>query len=56
MPFAVQAQKDEGLCDVSVYPTQSVWLGVTYPDDKPRVKAEIASLIAAGEYPQDLWG
>ena len=55
LPFAVQAQKDEGLCEVSVYPTQSVWLGVTYPDDKPRVKVNIAEMIAKGEYPQNLW-
>ena len=55
LPFAVQQQKDEGLCDVTVYPTQSVWLGVTYPDDKPRVKADIAALIDQGEYPADLW-
>ncbi len=56
LPFAVQDQMEEGLCNVRVYPTQSIWLGVTYPDDKPRVKSAIADLIAAGDYPQDLWG
>ena len=55
LPFAVQAQKDEGLCDVTVYPTSSVWQGVTYPDDKPRVKASIQAMMDAGEYPADLW-
>ncbi|MBE6529904.1 MAG: nucleotidyltransferase [Ruminococcaceae bacterium] len=55
LPAAVQEQKDEGLCDVRVYPTASKWLGVTYPDDKPSVKAAIAELIAQGEYPKDLW-
>ena len=55
LPFAVQEQMDEELCTVSVYPTQSVWLGVTYPEDKARVKGAIAELVAAGEYPQDLW-
>lgn len=55
LPSAVQEQKDRGLCDVRVYPTSSKWLGVTYPEDKPSVKAAIAELIASGEYPADLW-
>ncbi len=55
LPSAVQEQMDKGLCDVKVYPTASVWQGVTYPDDKPRVKEAIASLIRAGEYPASLW-
>ena len=55
LPFAVQAQKDQGLCDVRVYPTQSMWQGVTYPEDKVRVKTAIGDLIASGEYPADLW-
>ena len=55
LPSAVQEQKDAGLCDVRVYPTSSQWLGVTYPQDKPSVKAAIAELIARGEYPDNLW-
>lgn len=55
LPAAVQEQKDAGLCDVRVYPTSSKWLGVTYPGDKPSVKAAIAELIAQGEYPAELW-
>ncbi len=55
LPFAVQQQKDEGVCDVRVYPTQSRWYGVTYSEDKPRVKAAIQAMVNAGEYPSDLW-
>lgn len=55
LPFAVQAQMEAGLCDVAVYPTESVWQGVTYQEDKPHVKAAIADQIANGEYPADLW-
>lgn len=55
LPFAVQQQKDEGVCDVRVYPTQSRWYGVTYTDDKPKVKAAIQAMLDAGEYPADLW-
>ncbi len=55
LPSAVQEQKDAGLCDVRVYSTSSQWLGVTYPEDKARVKAAIAKLIDDGVYPKDLW-
>lgn len=55
LPAAVQEQKDSGKCDVRVYSTSSQWLGVTYPEDKARVKSAIAELIASGEYPENLW-
>lgn len=55
LPAAVQEQKDSGKCDVRVYSTSSQWLGVTYPEDKARVKLAIAELIASGEYPENLW-
>jgi len=55
LPFAVQSQKDRGLCDVRVLPTTAVWQGVTYPQDKARVKAAISEMIEAGEYPSALW-
>ena len=55
LPSAVQEQIDKGLCDVKVYPTSSVWQGVTYPEDKPRVKESIAAWIRQGEYPASLW-
>ncbi len=55
LPSAVDTQRAEGLCDVRVYPTQSVWQGVTYAEDKARVKASIQQMIASGEYPAQLW-
>lgn len=55
LPFAVQAQMDRRLCDVQVYPTDSMWQGVTYAEDKARVKAAIRALTDSGEYPADLW-
>ncbi|MBR3894956.1 MAG: nucleotidyltransferase [Clostridia bacterium] len=55
LPGAVDAQRQEGACDVKVYTTQSVWYGVTYADDKPNVKASIRAMIDAGEYPEKLW-
>lgn len=55
LPSAVQEQRDAGLCDVRVYSTPSQWLGVTYPEDKARVKSAFAELIRQGVYPADLW-
>ncbi|MBQ7173240.1 MAG: nucleotidyltransferase [Clostridia bacterium] len=55
LPFAVDEQRREGLCDVRVYPTSSVWQGVTYAEDKDRVKASLKQMIDNGEYPKSLW-
>lgn len=55
LPTAVDSQRQKDLCDVKVYPTQSVWLGVTYSEDKIPVKASIRKLIENGEYPEVLW-
>ncbi len=55
LPSAVDEQQKSGICDVKVYPTTSLWQGVTYAEDKERVKAAIAQLIASGEYPAKLW-
>jgi len=29
---------------------------MTYPDDRPRVEEALRQLVAAGEYPERLWG
>lgn len=55
LPSAVDSQRKKGLCDVSVYPTDSVWQGVTYHEDKERVKNAIRALMEQGEYPKQLW-
>ncbi len=38
-----------------VIPTASKWFGVTYKDDKPVVKANIADLVEKGDYPARLF-
>ena len=55
LPSAVDEQQKSGLCDVKVYPTTSMWQGVTYPEDKERVKNAIRAMIESGEYPSALW-
>ncbi len=55
LPAAVDKQQKSGVCDVKVYPTTSLWQGVTYPEDKERVKCAIRAMIESGEYPARLW-
>ncbi len=40
---------------VKVLTTGERWFGVTYKEDKARVKRAIASLVKNGDYPTDLW-
>ncbi len=54
LPFAVNDLLDAGAARVRVLPTADQWFGVTYREDKPRVQAAIAALVAAGAYPSPL--
>lgn len=45
----------EGKDKVKVLPTEGLWTGVTYPQDKPTVVAKLRHLVENGEYPQNLW-
>ncbi|MDR1280229.1 MAG: NTP transferase domain-containing protein [Opitutaceae bacterium] len=55
LPFAVNDLLRAGVARVRVLPTGSQWFGVTWREDKPRVQAAIAALVAAGDYPSPLW-
>jgi NDP-sugar pyrophosphorylase family protein len=55
LPAAVSTMVARKEAAVRVIPTQSNWFGVTYRDDRPRVQAAIQGLVAAGEYPENLW-
>lgn len=50
---AIDEQVRSG-ANVSVIPAGSVWMGVTFAEDRARVAEEIRALIAAGDYPTDL--
>ena len=41
---------------VNVLTSPDAWFGVTYKEDKPFVVSSIQKLIAAGVYPEKLWG
>ena len=46
---------ESGAGVVKVIPTSAKWFGVTYKEDAPGVQASINALVAAGEYPANLW-
>ena len=52
LPFAVRELMDDGKCTVKVYKSDSSWYGVTYHEDKDKVKASITALMDKGEYPK----
>lgn len=55
IPFVVNELLAERRATCRVLPTDSCWFGVTYREDKPQVVASIARLVAAGEYPKNLF-
>jgi hypothetical protein len=44
-----------GRASCEVLRTTATWFGATYAEDKAAVQASIAALVAAGDYPADLW-
>jgi NDP-sugar pyrophosphorylase family protein len=55
LPEAVSEQVAQGLVTVEVRTTTASWFGVTYREDKPRVQAALAELVARGDYPAQLF-
>ena len=55
IPESVFNAIEEGYATVKVVPTNAVWKGVTYREDKPELVAEINKLLEEGVYPQKLW-
>jgi dTDP-glucose pyrophosphorylase len=55
IPSEVDALISSGKMSVKVLKTEASWFGVTYPEDKPSVKATLKSLVERGIYPSPLW-
>ena len=55
IPLMVNKVINDGTASMRVLKTTSDWFGVTYKEDKPMLMAKIEELIAAGEYPRNLW-
>jgi len=56
LPSVVNDLIQEGKARVRVLPTEEKWYGVTYQEDRPALKAFIREQVAAGRYPEALWG
>ena len=55
IPLMVNKVISEGTATMRVLSTASNWFGVTYKEDNPQLMQKIEELIAAGEYPRNLW-
>jgi len=55
LPTAVSTMIANGQATVRLLPTSGEWFGVTHRDDKARVQAALAALVAAGSYPATLF-
>ena len=56
IPLVVDNLIHAGKSKMSVLQTPESWFGVTYQEDKPRVRAAIQKLVDEGAYPESLWG
>lgn len=55
IPLAVNQMIKDGRATCRVLPTSARWFGVTYKADRPLVMDSLLRLVAAGEYPRNLW-
>jgi len=55
IPDVLTKAIEENYADVTVIPTISKWIGVTYKEDKESVLNSLNKLIENGEYPHNLW-
>jgi hypothetical protein len=54
IPTTVAALVASGEATVRVLPTDALWFGVTYREDRPRVVESLQELVGAGAYPEKL--
>lgn len=55
LPDVVQGMIDQGLARVRVLRHDGRWCGITFPEDRERVRRSIAGLVERGDYPARLW-
>jgi hypothetical protein len=55
IPEAVGALVRAKKARVKILPTRDRWFGVTYQEDRPKVRAAVLDLVRRGVYPADLW-
>ena len=55
LPNGVSEMVTSGKGSVKVFSTPDKWFGMTYPEDKANVMAELRKKIESGYYPEKLW-
>lgn len=55
LPFVIQAMLQEKQALVEVIPSESMWFGVTYLDDKEKAMDALQEMTLAGGYQSPLW-
>jgi NDP-sugar pyrophosphorylase family protein len=55
LPAGVNRIVLQGRGKLKVFTSKEMWFGMTYPDDRAAVHAEIAKKIETGYYPEKLW-
>jgi hypothetical protein len=55
LPDGASAIVSSGAGSIRVFMSEESWFGMTYPEDRALVRAEIAEKIRRGAYPERLW-
>ena len=55
IPAEIDALIEENRISIRVLKTDSMWFGITHPEDKAVVQASLASLVKEGKYKSPLW-
>ena len=55
LPNGVSEMVQKGEGSIKVLTSDDKWFGMTYPEDKPTVMAELGAKIESGYYPEKLW-
>lgn len=55
LPFVIQAMLEAGKTKVEVIPSESMWFGVTYADDKEKAMSQLQDMTLEGQYRSPLW-
>lgn len=56
LPDVIGELVKENRARVKILSTEERWYGITYQQDKPRVRQAVRALIRQGIYPEQLWG
>lgn len=55
IPFVIQKVLEKKEIEVDVIPSDSIWFGITYADDKEKGVNGLQEMTNSGSYPSPLW-